>query len=126
MAFAATFPAAGVTRPRVAQRRPSTTRSRLVLTRRGRVVLGLTLGVLVLAILTVSGRFSADAGTAALGHGRVTGVVVVQPGESLWQIAKAVAPGTDPRATVTEIRALNALGDGPVVPGQSLVVPLHG
>ena len=49
---------------------------------------------------------------------------MVQSGENLWQIAKAIAPGTDPRETVTLIRELNALDSSTVVAGQSILVPV--
>jgi len=78
---------------------------------------------LLLAVV-VSGRISADAGTSLLEQGRANGVVVVQPGESLWQIAKTIAPNADPRETVATIRDLNNLGDTTVVAGQSIVVPV--
>lgn len=47
---------------------------------------------------------------------------VVQPGETLWSIAAAVAPdGSDVRATVDELAGLNG---GPVLTvGQRLVLP---
>lgn len=95
------------------------------LTRRGRIVVGVLVSVPFAAILMVMGSLSADAGTAgpASGAGPVTGIVVVQPGESLWQIARQVAPQADPRATLTAIRELNGLGSDVVVPGQALVVP---
>lgn len=128
MAIAAPFPAAGRTtrrtvRPVRSQARPADT---LRLTTRGRVVLTLACMVLLLAIAMLSGRFSADAGTVdgAAGQAQATGVVVVQQGENLWEIAKAVAPGADPRETVLTIRELNGLPDSSVVPGQSLVVPV--
>ena len=111
MALAAPFPAARV---------PS---ARVRLTRRGRVVVGLLLALpLLLAVLAIAGG-RAEAGSSLAEQGRATGVVVVQPGESLWQIAQAVAPGADPRETVTRIRELNGLSDAPIVPGQSIVVP---
>jgi hypothetical protein len=96
------------------------------LTRRGRLAVGVLSGLFLLLVMLVSGRVSADAGTSAGDQGRATGVVVVQQGENLWQIAKAVAPQTDPRATVTLIRELNGLGDSTVVAGQSIVVPVAG
>lgn len=58
-----------------------------------------------------------DAGVPA------TAVVVVQPGESVWSIARTLDPGADPRELVARIRELNSLASGVVVPGQSLVVP---
>ena len=94
------------------------------LTRRGRMVLGVLLSVPFAAVLMVIGSLSADAGTAGVAGQAATGVVVVQPGESLWQIARELAPQADPRATLSTIRELNGLDGNAVVPGQSLVVPV--
>ena len=143
MAIAAPFPAAGV-RGRTGER--STPRSRtapqrrtspprgsaaaarsggeLRLTRRGRLVAVAAAAVVLLAAITLSSGFRAEAGSSPADQGRATGVVVVQAGESLWQIAQAIAPETDPRETVTRIRDLNGLGDRPVRAGESLVVPV--
>lgn len=125
MALAAPFPAARSSQrsaPRTPVRssgRPSTA---LRLTSRGRALLLLvSVAVLALAILA-SGRFAAIAGHSADGR-PVTSVVVVQPGETLWQIARTIDPGADPRELVSRIRELNGLGAAAVVPGQSLVVP---
>ena len=41
-------------------------------------------------------------------------------------IAREVAPGSDPRGVVRQIRQMNDLGTTPVVPGQSIVVPSSG
>lgn len=138
MALAAPFPAARpITRPLARQaarpgtrsaatgrRELSADRGAVRLTRRGRIVLVLvSTGFLLLAVL-LSGRITADAGTSLVDQGRATGVVVVQPGESLWQIARAIAPEVDPRETVSAIRTLNGLGDSTLVAGQSIVVPL--
>jgi predicted Zn-dependent protease len=52
-----------------------------------------------------------------------TTVVRVEPGESLWELAGRVAPGSDASAVVDRIRELNGgLGSG-VTPGQPLTVP---
>jgi len=52
-----------------------------------------------------------------------TTVVRVEPGESLWDLAGRVAPGSDASAVVERIRDLNGgLGQG-VTPGQPLTVP---
>jgi len=117
MAIAAPFPAA-----RIGSRTGSA--GGLRLTRRGRIALVVSSTLFLLVIVMLSGRLSADAGTSILEQGRATGVVVVQPGENLWQIAKAVAPAADPRETVTAIRELNGIGDSTVVAGQSIVVPV--
>jgi nucleoid-associated protein YgaU len=105
---------------------PTATAGGLRLTRRGRVVLGVLSTLFLLVVVLFSGRLSADAGTSMADQGRATGVVVVQAGESLWQIAQAIAPQADPRETLTLIRELNGLGEDAVVPGQSIVVPLIG
>jgi LysM repeat protein len=46
---------------------------------------------------------------------------VVQPGDTLWSIAEAIAPDTDVRITVDQLVAIN--GDSPIVPGQELELP---
>lgn len=136
MAIAAPFPAARATRTpsRPARQRAAAPSRRAAghpaagvrLTRRGRITLGVLSTLALLAVVLFSGRLTADAGTSMADQGRATGVVVVQAGESLWQIAQAVAPQADPRETVTLIRELNGLGDAPVMPGQSIVVPVVG
>jgi hypothetical protein len=143
MAIAAPFPAARVT-PRSAPRKTrhitidagrarsgaargggrAGTAGEIRLTRRGRLVIGVLSVLALLTAVMLSGRLSADAGTSLVEQGRATGVVVVQPGESLWQIAQAVAPSADPRETVTAIRELNGIGDTTVVAGQSIIVPV--
>ncbi|HTY73511.1 MAG TPA: LysM peptidoglycan-binding domain-containing protein [Actinomycetes bacterium] len=97
-------------------------REPLRLTRRGRVVI-----VVVLALVAT--------GVAGLLHGaptqasdRPTDVtprasVVVHPGETLWQIARRVAPQTDPRVTVHRIEELNNLTSAAVPAGERLYVP---
>jgi len=47
-------------------------------------------------------------------------VVVVQPGDTLWTIARRLAPGADPRALVDRIAATN--GGAALFVGQRLVV----
>lgn len=49
--------------------------------------------------------------------------VVVQPGDTLWQIATEIAPGDDPVVVIERIRAANALGTAGVRPGQLLSIP---
>lgn len=81
-----------------------------------------TLTVLAVALTTlligpVGHAF--DAG-AAVRHPRT---VVVEPGDSLWAIARRAEPSVDPRATVDAIVAANGIGASALVPGQRLVVP---
>jgi hypothetical protein len=99
------------------------TQPHLRITRRGRIVLTL-LVVIPLAIgaaVTGFGALGASAGThsstATFQH------VTVEPGESLWQVAKSVAPTADPRDVIADILSLNNLSSGDVQPGQRLAIP---
>ncbi|MFC7573277.1 LysM peptidoglycan-binding domain-containing protein [Klenkia terrae] len=49
--------------------------------------------------------------------------VVVHSGDTLWSIAEAVAPDTDPRVVVDAIQEANGLSGAGLVPGQVLVLP---
>jgi LysM repeat protein len=96
--------------------------SSIVLTSRGRVVLGLILTLLAIFVWVLFGSGTADA--AGSSQGPATSVVVVQPGENLWSIAQSVDPDSDPRDLLIRIREMNALGSQHVFPGQSLIVPV--
>jgi hypothetical protein len=100
----------------------SQNRSSIVLTSRGRVVLGLILTLMAIFVWVLFGSGTADA--AGSSSGPATSVVVVQPGENLWSIAQDVDPQGDPRDLVIRIREMNALGSQHVFPGQSLIVPI--
>lgn len=99
----------------------------LRLTRRGRFVFfGLPLMLLAVLLLSLAGFLNAPA-KAADSSAELsltpTVTVTVQPGESLWAIAGAVAPERDRRDVVADIVQLNNLGDPRVIPGQQLFVP---
>ncbi len=101
---------------------PFTERSEVRLTRRGRLLLFITLVALALSVLVLVGSPAAES-TAATHHATAT-TVVVEPGQTLWDIAGEVAPDEDPRAVVAEILDLNALTDaGSIRAGQPLYVP---
>jgi nucleoid-associated protein YgaU len=134
-----------VSRPRVAQSRPSQAQlpssrrparpvrggcahqahrpvqpGRVRLTARGRLVaavLALTGGVVLAAVLGGSG-----AGSGGL---RLAGekAVVVEPGDTVWEIAASISGDDDVRAVVDQIQRLNHLGGAPLVPGQTLRLP---
>lgn len=96
------------------------------LTRRGRLLLLAVLVALVFSLASLgaaavwaSGPGDGDGGSS----GPVATQWVVQPGESLWQVAVAVAPDTDPRDTVARIVELNDLTSTTVTAGQTLLVP---
>jgi len=76
-----------------------------------------------LALVVAAGQM-ADA--TASPDSAVPSSVVVQSGETLWGIAREIAPGHDPRLVIAQIRELNDLGTRSIVPGQTLVVPSLG
>ena len=47
----------------------------------------------------------------------------VHAGETLWGVARRVAPGQDPRAVVAKIRELNHLSSATLQIGQQLLIP---
>jgi LysM repeat protein len=52
--------------------------------------------------------------------------VVVESGDTLWQLARQVNPRVDPRATISAIRQVNGLGSSSVVQeGTTLAVPVY-
>ena len=108
-------------------RAPQAKQAPLRLTRRGRFVLiGVPLILLAALVLSFSGFLNAPAKAAESAAElslTPTVTVTVQPGESLWAIAEAVAPERDPRDVVADIIQLNNLEAARVVPGQALFIP---
>lgn len=92
----------------------------LKLTVRGRrVVALLALLPIVVAFFLMSTR-AAQADQA----GPTTAVIKVEAGQSLWDVAVAIAPNEDPRSTIWTIKALNGLETSEVQAGQGLIVPV--
>ena len=94
---------------------------RMRLTRRGRIL------ARALAVVLVVAGFMLVAPGLARGDGperpapRIT--YVVESGETLWSIARRVAPGQDPRPVVDGLIEANHLRDGLQV-GQELSIPV--
>lgn len=99
----------------------------LQLTRRGRLARSAALVVLVVALALMSldvlssGRALAETVPPTVEVATTTALVT--PGDSLWSIARSVAPSEDPRAVVADIRELNGLRSNLIQPGQVLLVP---
>ena len=91
------------------------------LTRRGRVLLVAALVAVLFAAFSL-GRSVSEA--AAPSAQPAQHVVTVEHGDSLWTLARRVAPDNDPRDVVAQIRDLNDLSSAGLVPGQQLVLPV--
>lgn len=51
--------------------------------------------------------------------------IVVQPGDTLWSIARNKAPDEDPRDVIGAIRELNDLSSADIFPGQTLTLQIR-
>ena len=97
------------------------------LTRRGRAVVRLALGLMIAFVAYL--LLSLGTGVVAQALSRepaalVTHTVVVQPGDTLWSIAARELPGTDPREGILRLRTLNALAPADsLIAGRELLVP---
>ncbi|WP_052129126.1 hypothetical protein [Clavibacter michiganensis] len=98
-------------------------RTRLRITRRGRVVLT----ALVAAPLALGAGLVALNGGAAVASKDASGAtfqyVTVSSGQSLWDLAEEIAPSADPRDVIASVVDLNRLPTSDVAAGQQLAVP---
>jgi nucleoid-associated protein YgaU len=92
----------------------------LRVTRRGRLVLVLLFSALLLAAFS-AGRVSSRA--AGPHRAQPVQAVVVHRGDTLWSIARRVAPTADPRVVVDRLVRANHLSGSSVRIGQRIVVP---
>jgi nucleoid-associated protein YgaU len=99
------------------------------LTRRGRIVVG-ALVVIVVAGITAMIWVAVAGQARAVGHVRPGTPaahsmlrVVVRPGETLWSIAAKADPAADPRIVIQQIVDDNALSGTAISVGQVLWVP---
>lgn len=91
------------------------------LTVRGRRVVALLALLPIFVTFLLIGTRSAQADAT----GPTTAVVKVEAGQSLWDVAVAIAPNEDPRSTIWTIKALNGLETSEVQAGQALIVPAN-
>jgi len=93
------------------------------LTRRGRLVV--TAVWVLLAAVAALGMLRPGQAADPAPDGTTT--VVVQPGDTLWQLARGLDATADPRTTIDAIVELNDLRSGAdIAAGDVLVVPLAG
>lgn len=103
---------------------PTGARTRLRLTRRGRVVIAVLVSLpLVIALLILS--LNGGGATATSPSASTVGVttVTVEAGQSLWSVATTIAPNAATADVVADLMAINALESASVQPGQQLIVP---
>ena len=91
------------------------------LTRRGRRVVALLAIILIALTFLLIGMRGAVATDGTVQS--ETQSVVVKPGQSLWDVAVAISPNTDPRETIWLIQQLNTMETSEVMAGQALIVP---
>ena len=91
------------------------------LTVRGRRVVALLALLPIFVAFLLIGTRAAQADAT----GPTTAVVKVEAGQSLWDVAVAIAPNEDPRSTIWTIKALNGLETSEVQAGQALIVPAN-
>jgi hypothetical protein len=115
---------AGSRGPRYASAPLPATPDTLHLTRRGELLVRRVTAALV--VLAVAGVLIALAvGVVGLLHpaAQSSRTVIVQPGQSLWQIAEEHNSDGDVRDQIERIRSLNGLAGADVQAGQRLIVP---
>ncbi len=87
--------------------------------RRRRLVAAI--GALAVAVLVTWGGDSPQLPTAS--RTRAPSAVVVEPGQTLWDLASRYAPSdADPRAYIQELESLNHL-DGSLQAGERIILP---
>ena len=96
------------------------------LTRRGRVLAVLVFAAVLLGAFSLGRTASEAAGPfpVAATTADVVQHTTVEPGDSLWSVARRVAPDNDPRQVVEQIRRLNDLTGADIRVGQQLLLPV--
>ena len=77
----------------------------------------------LLATVILLAVAAAQSGSTGGGLADAPRSVVVEPGDTLWQIAREIAPADSPAAVVVALQEANGLDGGPLQPGQVLAVP---
>jgi len=99
----------------------------LTLTNRGRTVI--MVSALIVATSSFAATFSAfngaAASTASISAAPVAAEqIIVQPGESYWSIARAIAPGRSTQDVIDQIHQLNPFEGSTLQAGTKILVPL--
>jgi LysM repeat protein len=95
--------------------------SHLRMTKRGRTVL-LTLIAAPLVVVALALGINAGGATATNSSTPLAKITVVN-GETLWAVAKQIAPNSDPRDVISDIMSVNRLSTADIYPGEQLSIP---
>ena len=96
-------------------------RSHLRMTKRGRGVLLTALASpLVIAALVLG--INAGGATATSSSTPLAKVTVVS-GDTLWSVAREIAPNADPRDVIADIMSVNRMSSAEIQPGEQLAIP---
>jgi LysM repeat protein len=96
-------------------------RSHLRMTKRGRAVL---LSIVATPVVVAALLFGINAGEAtATSSSTPLAKVTIVNGETLWSLAKQIAPTADPRDVVADIMSVNRLTSADIQPGEQLSIP---
>ena len=98
--------------------------SPLRVTRRGRALLLLTLVAVLLAAFSFGRARSEAAPVGGPNDSAVVQQTTVQACESLWTVARRIAPANDPREVIAQLRRLNDLSSSDLRVGQQLLLPV--
>jgi nucleoid-associated protein YgaU len=85
------------------------------------LVVAVAATLVLLANAVLAGAAGGGTPSSAAGTSAVAEVHVVQPGDTLWSIARELSPDADVRITVDQLVRLN--GGAPLQVGQRLVLP---
>ena len=110
-------------RPSAGRRRPDASAGSSVrLTRRGR----LTLVAFFVSVIALLMLFLGSLAAASQQEGSAPAVrmIQVQPGDTLYDIARAEAPSADVQQTIYDIEQLNSLPSADISVGQRLAIPM--
>ncbi len=103
------------------ERRPA---ARAHLTRRGRLAILLVIAALLFTAFSLGRAGSQASGDSAPAVAPRVEQITVLPGDTLWSVAKRIAPDNDPREVVSQIRDLNDLSSTELQVGQQLLLPV--
>jgi hypothetical protein len=98
-------------------------RASVRLTRRGQLVVLLALVAVGVAMMLALTGLAGGAAAGTTPTSPASRTVVVQPGQTLWSIARDVAPNADRRDVIARTIELNALPSSAVSAGERLAVP---